>query len=593
WSTPQGVSVRRVNSTRGRGRSNIPSIGLFVWRLRPYSISHAPAYCVDRVNHHYTFSILGNSIPLMTRPVADPLLSPLGDELSVPTWIRRRAFVEGPADYYGLGKSLCIWWEDPDHPIPLEAIVPADLSDWRYSPQHDQVAVDPRLGRIVFSARNAPRRGVWVTYHYGFSAEIGGGEYDRPLRSTSSYILDTRKQEVADPNTPPPRQRYYRVGEKGEFKSITEALERWGSHRPAEAIVEILDSGDYVEQIQILLDVGQHLELRAANGKRPVIRLLDWSANLLDALHVGRRPLSSDESSGAAGPEPEEEHQVGPSDAEPAASLVPPVSPPRLVLDGLLIAGRGLQIVDELAEVIVRHCTLVPGWRLQHDSEPENGSEPSLELVDSSAKLVVEHSIIGSIRVNDSETESDPIVVTVSDSILDATAPELEALSAPDGRHAHAVLTVVRSTVIGSIVTHAIDLAENSIFAGSVRVARRQQGCMRFCSLAPDSRAPRRYNCQPDLVLTAAQAQDPAGETGLAARESLRVRPQFSSVRYGTPTYCRPAASCAPEIRRGADDEAAMGAFHDLFEAQRETNLQTRLDEYTPAGTDAGIVFVT
>ena len=40
---------------------------------------------------------------------------------------------------------------------------------------------------------------------------------------------------------------------------------------------------------------------------------------------------------------------------------------------------------------------------------------------------------------------------------------------------------------------------------------------------------------------------------------------------------------------RGADDEAEMGAFHDLYQPQRIANLRARLDEYTPAGIDAGI----
>ena len=36
-----------------------------------------------------------------------------------------------------------------------------------------------------------------------------------------------------------------------------------------------------------------------------------------------------------------------------------------------------------------------------------------------------------------------------------------------------------------------------------------------------------------------------------------------------------------------------MGAFHDLYQPQREDSLRARLAEYTPAGTDAGIFFVT
>jgi len=33
-----------------------------------------------------------------------------------------------------------------------------------------------------------------------------------------------------------------------------------------------------------------------------------------------------------------------------------------------------------------------------------------------------------------------------------------------------------------------------------------------------------------------------------------------------------------------------MGVFHDLFQPQREVNLRTRLDEFTPAGSNAGII---
>ena len=33
-------------------------------------------------------------------------------------------------------------------------------------------------------AGHAPRRGVWVTYHYAFADDLGGGEYPR-TRSTS------------------------------------------------------------------------------------------------------------------------------------------------------------------------------------------------------------------------------------------------------------------------------------------------------------------------------------------------------------------------------------------------------------------------
>ena len=76
-------------------------------------------------------------------------------------------------------------------------------------------------------------------------------------------------------------------------------------------------------------------------------------------------------------------------------------------------------------------------------------------------------------------------------------------------------------------------------------------------------------------------------------RARSRVRPQFNSMRYGWPVYCQLALSCPEEITRGADDESEMGVFHDLFQPQRALNLRARLDEFTPAGMEAGIIYVT
>ena len=120
---------------------------------------------------------------------------------------------------------------------------------------------------------------------------------------------------------------------------------------------------------------------------------------------------------------------------------------------------------------------------------------------------------------------------------------------------------------------------------------------MRFCYVPPGSRTPRRYECQPDLVdaaVAALQNGITADErAAIQASERLRVQPVFNSVRYGAPDYCQLAAACACEIKRGADDESEMGAFHDLYHPQRAQNLKARLDEYTPAGMDAGIIYAS
>lgn len=538
------VDVRRISSHRTMGWHNIPSVGLFVWRLRAYSVTQTPAYCLEQIAPHcYTFSVLGNDTPLYTHPQAEAEPTDIAGELNLPVPIRRRALETGLADYYGPGKSLQIWLGEKGggrKPVPPDAIIAADLSGWQYRTPQGKVAVDPVLGRIAFPPRRLPKHGVWVSYYYGFSADVGGGEYER---------IPTQPVEA----------RIYKVGEGEKYIRIKDALDQWEIDEPAVGVIEITDSGVYVEQLVIELGRNQRLQIQAANRTRPVIRLLNWQTELPDYISVRGRRGS------------------------------------HFTLDGLLITGRGVHISGKISDVVVRHCTLVPGWRIGPDCEPQRATEPSLELVNTPARVVISHSIIGSIQVSEDEVKTDPIPITITDSVLDATSMDREALGAPEWPLAHAILTLKRSTVFGYIQTHAIELAENSIFMGDIKVGRRQRGCMRFCYVVPGSRTPRRYNCQPDLVERVVEEEYPLGEERERARERerLRVRPRFNSERYGMPTYCQLALDCAEEIKEGADDESEMGVFHHLYQPQRAANLHARLEEYTPAGMDAGIIYAS
>ena len=590
------VDVRRASSHRRQGRFNIPSIGLFIWRLKSYSVTQTPAYCLEEVGPQcYTFSVLGNEMPLYIRP--DPEAEPthIAEELNVPAPIRRRALEERPAGqtrprasaaYYGEDKSITIWAPDwprrgEGQPVPRELVIPADLSDWRYRAPRGSLAVDPVLGRIVFPANQRPSQGVWVSYQYAFSADIGGGEYERPLAEPAGSAL-------------------YLVGRHAAYPTIKAALDQWtkdkqartgaAADQPPVAVIEIVESGVYTEQINLSLLPRESLQIRAASGARPVIRLLDYMADRPDAFSIV----------GGAGS--------------------------RLTLDGLLVAGRGLRIYAEehnsedaeapaagdMCDVVIRHCTFVPGWALDQHCEPRRPNEASIMLENTTAALVIEHSIVGTILVTADQVKADPNQITISDSVVDATDAELAAIGALTQPIAFANLTILRTTVIGQVQAHVIDLAENSIFYGLVRVARRQRGCMRFCWVPPGSRTPRRYLCQPEMAEQAAEDELREHTADLTRRrlaageeppEALtqamidmerlrarnRVHPQFNSLRYGTPTYCQLAVACAEEITRGADDEAELGAFHDLYQPQRIANLRARLDEYTPSGMDAGI----
>jgi hypothetical protein len=582
------VDVRRINSQRTVGRYNIPSVGVFVWRLKSYRVTQTPAYCVEAAGSHcFTFSVLGNDAPLYMQPEPETDPTHIADEFNLPVPIRRSALAAHREHLYGENNSLFIWTgmqRGQDvilEPVLPERIIAADLSGWQYLPRRGTVAVDPMLGRIAFPTQQAPRNGVWVSYCYGFSADIGGGAYDRPLSQPHGATL-------------------YRVSQHSPLDTLTKALDLWREQKALHAVIEIDDSRVYVEPLHIEFIEGQKsLQVRAANGRRPIIRLLDWQTSQSDALTV-------------TGKEGE-----------------------RFVLDGLLVAGRGIQLLGELQQAIIRHSTLVPGWSLDSDCVPQRPTEPSLEVFSPRVCVVIEHSIMGSIQLNpmlptpvekreppanipEYEVQQahcqgigpdfrlDPIRLCISDSIVDATSTDQEAIGAPGCPVGHAVLTIARCTVFGQIQVHAIELGENCIFEGRITVARRQRGCLRFSYVTPGSRTPSRFQCQPDQVESAIaqQLRDEAKAHGLPAPtamaieaakhcEQIRVQPQFNSTHYGMPTYCQLAGTCAEEIKRGADDESEMGVFHDLFQPQREANLRVRLDEYVPAGSDVGIILAS
>jgi hypothetical protein len=236
-----------------------------------------------------------------------------------------------------------------------------------------------------------------------------------------------------------------------------------------------------------------------------------------------------------------------------------------VVLDGLLIADGSVMVSGSLGHLLLRHCTLVPGISRTADNKPARPQDASLQMKSVNTKLEIDRCIVGGIRASES-TE-----VRIADSIVDATGEQLAAYTGTVVFGGP--LRITNSTVIGQVRTSILRLASNTIFiaggAGTPLLAQqRQEGCVRFSFLPPGARVPARYHCQPEASL---------------------IRPEFVSTHFGDPGYCQLSASCPPEVRQGADDESSMGAFHDLFEPQKEARLRTRLEEYLRFGLEAGI----
>jgi hypothetical protein len=171
--------------------------------------------------------------------------------------------------------------------------------------------------------------------------------------------------------------------------------------------------------------------------------------------------------------------------------------------------------------------------------------------------------------------------VILADSIVDATDPTLVAYADLDGKSGGGALTLTGCTVVGKVHAEVVTLVSNSIVwaalaAGDIWVSglvadRKQQGCVRFSFLPVNAVTPRRFRCV---------------EQALASPQ-----PYFFSLRYGNPTYMKMLACTDNLIRRGADDEGEMGAFHFVLAPQRESDLSVRLQEYLPVGLNIGIIY--
>jgi hypothetical protein len=442
--------------------------------------------------------------------------------------------------YYGPQRSLQIVRDGLS--VPPRDVMCKNLSTWARPPA-GKVAVDVLRGRITFAAGEEPTSDVLVSYNYGFSADIGGGPYDRQER-----ILEVQLPVVEFP-----------VGAGKTHATLAAALAAWNVSKPP-AVIRIYDSATYDANLTVNLPADGSLVIDCENEERPTL--------------VNASPLTV--TSAAATPE------------EVAA----------FTLSGLVIEGS-LDVSGKV-DVTIGDCTLVPGIALDEDGIPEHPDRASLvvsgtDLVDTS--VTISRSILGPIQMPELCK-----ALVIRDSIVDAPLaagaddPARAAIAAnAAGTGPGPALTVERSTVFGETHVRQIDLGSESIFVNSVKADRRQVGCLRFSYAPVGSQTPRRYRCQPDLALeTRAKELDPAP---LPAAEYdrivRRVRPQFTRLRYGEPAYAQLSTPCADEIKTGAEDGSEMGAFCLLQQPQRVANLQIALDEYLRFGLEAGIFFVT
>lgn len=560
-SVPHIADVRWIAS--GRGRYNLPNIGLLLWRLQPYRVAKGTAKLVKEAC--FTFHPLGFDMPLFNPGQGEENVARLAEPVHVPDPLRRRplfdeveelrqSLADGRAEAAATG---ALSWFDSARPafqvfkngeaVPVKEIQICDLTDWQRPPsvrtyrrrgkRHDdaspdpqlpiQVAVDPVLGRLTFPAGvNVTGSQVRVTYSFGFSGPFGGGPYP-----TKELRAPVTRRVVTGGST------------------FAQALVAVGT---ADAVIQIDDNATIEGDITITLAPDQDLTIQGNEGTRSV---LAGTVTIVSA-----------------------------QDAE-------------LSLHNLMLA-KSVRITGAAdTSVTIRHCTLAP-VELAPDLSMRPRSEPSVRWSDAGSRgaLIVDHSVSGRL------VTSPDVSVELFDSAVDALEDTGVALaSTDDGTVEAGTLRLVRTSVLGTIHVRAIELLEHALVTGAILSEQQQEGCVRFSYLPSDSRVPRRYRCQPEWAVQrardAAQQQDrfvsPDHLAQLETRIRSSLRPAFTAARFGHPAYLQLHTSCPVEIRTGAEDGSELGLFHSLGQAQCEANVRTRMEEYLRFGLESGIFYVT
>lgn len=612
-SASHTVDVRHISS--GRGRYNIPSIGLFLWRLGAYQIGPIPASPKDSTktdlngatrqgdaravatpaDGRYTFNPLGATAPLFNLPQTQQNVTQLAQEINVPGPLRRRPLYEElealrqsevdgaptPAPVY-FGSNPVFQVAIDGTFVPFDQIMICDTSDisspptdWRrpdatksYTPSGGgpakslpiRLSVDPVRGRIAFpTGAKLPASSLEVSYVYGFSGNLGAGPYDRSAWLSGSTgpapFSSASAWQVAV-------SLELKAVPNTVFSTMAAAIKAWNAQVAGKTpnltgIITVLDSSTYKEDLSTKANT-----VVLPEGSRLLIVAADWAAQR-------QSPAGTSRTLDPDGLRPHLLGSISVDGTAPEGST----NPGQLFIDGLLIEGQVTVQAGNLGTLGLSHSTITPSGGLTVQSAPAETND----------SLVVNlyRTICGPISFD----PASPAQLNTVDSIISSgpgSASKDPAIAATG-----VTASISTSTVFGTTDSFILS-ASDSLFTGLVAATRQQTGCVRFSFIPAGSQTAQRYYCQPDLALTGVANTQQARAPILA-----RVSPQFTSVDVSQPGYAQLSSACPVEITTGGDNEAEMGAFNFLQQPQRMTNLQTALGEYLRFGLEAGAILET
>ncbi|MEX1366646.1 MAG: hypothetical protein AB1Z98_26205, partial [Nannocystaceae bacterium] len=561
------VDIRLIET--GRGRYNVPNVGLHLWRLRSFEVTRGTARPIAGEPGWYRFDPHGLDLPLFNVPRTEQEITSLAQEIHVPHPLSRldehASQLDPVLDPEGLSDpafAVRAVTGGVDGPaLPLEICNLADVGGGlpSHRPPPGTVAVDPEVGRLVFALEDvqpdAPDE-VLVDYAYGAAGSVGSGTFDRTEAWAEQLSEDaftwvryvTREPTIA--------------AELSATATLEQAVQQWNAHAsalPAAAVGCIVLLGGRTRPD---LDA---IAPRSSAYEAPTttIALPNGSRLYIVAASVDVQPDGEGGLDTSIVPHRVRAVVHGDLSVAGGTATEPAPRPGGLLLNGLSIVGRVVVGSGELGMLSLAHCTVLPdagGLELQASVTGPNATLKT-ELYRSVVGAITAQDSTTSLQLIDSVVQGDPLAIDVP-----GTAVSIQG-----------------STVMGGTTCRILD-ASNTILDGALAVEQHQQGCLRFSYAPAGSYGPRRYRCQPDLALEGVEG------TEARARILARVQPELGSRQALDPSYALLRVGTAIELRTGAEDGGEIGVHQHLRYMLREANLRHALRQYLRFGLEAGLI---